>query len=136
MACVVNIRVAHLELAQEANSPRSARGFVHTVLTGWGFSRDAIERSQLLVSELVTNAVLYGSGAVEMAVSEVDPKLGIVRIEVCNEGEGEPAMRRAAHGELSGRGLKLVDDLARHWGSLHKDGRTHVWFELGSSLSR
>jgi len=127
---VMETRTAHLDLADDPSSPRVARRFLATVLTGWGISADLVESSQLLASELVSNAVLHGRGGARLVITEVDSERGIIRVEVCNDGDGEPAMRRANRDELSGRGLRLIDELSSGWGSRTADGQTTVWFEL------
>jgi len=128
-------RSARLDLAHDATAPRLARRFLATVLGGWDVKDDIVDRSQLMVSELVSNAVLHGSGPVELRVTETDRKQGVYRVEVCNSGNGVPAMRRAEMHELSGRGLQLVDSLARRWGAHNIDGNTRVWFDVGAVLA-
>ena len=88
----------------------------------------------MLTSELVSNAVLHGSGAIELVVTEVDANEGVIRVQVCNDGDGVPTMRRANRDELSGRGLRLIDEMAQGWGSERVDGQTLVWFELQSRV--
>jgi len=131
----MDLRTARLDLAHDATAPRLARRFLGTVLQGWGAEDDIVDRSQLLVSELVSNAVLHGTGPVELHITETDPALGVYRIEVSNAGHGVPAMRRTNNEELSGRGLQLVDSLAREWGSNNIDGHTRVWFDVGAVLA-
>lgn len=89
---------------------------------------------RLIVSELVTNAVLHGDGAtVELKLSAAG---GVIGGEVIDDGE--PFERRA---ELpadpmttGGRGLAIVGTLTRSWGV--REGSTHVWFELGAAPAR
>jgi anti-sigma regulatory factor (Ser/Thr protein kinase) len=120
-------RSEELDLAHDPASPRTARRFVTKLLDEWGVAGDAVERSQLLVSELVSNAVLHAMGPVLLTVSLRD---GHLRIEVVNHGAGTPRKRNATAADLSGRGLQLVDKLATGWGSTVDGGRTRVWFEL------
>jgi two-component sensor histidine kinase len=93
--------------------------------------RDRVDDSllgdlQLIVSELVTNSVRYGSGEtleVEIAVTEDGSITGGVE----DHGRGEVAMREITdYG--GGFGLRIVDALASRWGVC--EGTTHVWFEL------
>lgn len=81
----------------------------------------------LAVSELVTNAVLHGSGAIELRV-EADG--GTVKGEVIDDGGGFERQIREDGGVdgVAGRGLMIVGQLAEHWG-VH-EGTTHVWFEI------
>jgi anti-sigma regulatory factor (Ser/Thr protein kinase) len=131
----MNTRTARIDLEHDSNAPRTARRFLVRVLRGWGVSPETIERSQLLVSELVSNAVLHGAGPVQLRARELDTAPGAIRIEVCNGGRGRPRMRRAAQEDLSGRGLQIVDELSGGWGSRNFDDETVVWFELRSSLA-
>jgi anti-sigma regulatory factor (Ser/Thr protein kinase) len=88
--------------------------------------RDRVGELLLVVSELVTNAVLYGRGAITLKV-RVD-RDGIFG-EVVDQGGGfEREVRERGPDELTGRGLMIVDALSRRWG-IH-EGTTHVWFEL------
>ena len=122
-------RSERLDLEHTVQAPRLARRFVSNTLTEWGVRDGSIERAQLLVSELVSNAVLHAAGPIRLVVEEVDRGQAF-RIEVCNTGTGQPRLRHAAPDELSGRGLQLVDDLARGWGSSTDADQTSVWFEV------
>jgi anti-sigma regulatory factor (Ser/Thr protein kinase) len=80
----------------------------------------------LVVSELVTNAVVHGQGAIRLRL-HVDA--GEVWGEVIDAGGGfEYALREAGPTAPSGRGLLIVDRLTTRWG-VH-EGTTHVWFEM------
>jgi anti-sigma regulatory factor (Ser/Thr protein kinase) len=84
---------------------------------------------ELLVSELVTNAVRHGLGPIRLEVTIVGDHF---RVAVTDHGGGRPVLRepdarRAARG---GWGLHLVDGTATAWGSDQRPGRTEVWFEL------
>ena len=105
-----------------------------SLLTSWGVADGSVQTLQLLVSELVSNAVLHGDGPIHMAVSEKDPAAGLVRVEVHNGGEMVPVMRRAHRDDLSGRGLRLIDELSRGWGTHCADGRTMVWLRSRPTL--
>jgi two-component sensor histidine kinase len=80
----------------------------------------------LLVTELVTNAVVHGRGAITLKIRvDGDRVYG----EVVDEGSGfEREVRERGPDEFNGRGLMIVDALTRCWG-IH-EGTTHVWFEL------
>jgi anti-sigma regulatory factor (Ser/Thr protein kinase) len=80
----------------------------------------------LVFSELVANAVLHGCGEIELRV-EVDGRS--VKGEVIDGGGGfERQIRKQGVGEVGGRGLYIVGQLAESWG-VH-EGTTHVWFEI------
>jgi anti-sigma regulatory factor (Ser/Thr protein kinase) len=78
----------------------------------------------LMVSELVTNAVVHGIGTISLRI-EVDA--AVLRVEVADEGNVAiaPSPTAGAHG---GWGLRIVEQLADDWGVLA--GSTRVWFRL------
>jgi len=85
-----------------------------------------LEDLLIIVSELATNALLYGRGEISLRVRLED---GIVRGEVVDEGGGfERAVAQHGIDAVGGKGLHIVGSLAREWG-IH-DGSSHVWFEL------
>jgi anti-sigma regulatory factor (Ser/Thr protein kinase) len=103
-------------------SIRAARQFFGSVIT----QPDKRETGELLVSELTTNALRYATGPFEVRV-RARPR---VRVEVRDSGRGLPTVKDIALADESGRGLQIVDQLARSWGTEEfSDGRV-VWFEL------
>lgn len=108
--------------------PRSRR-FVADVLARSG--PDVNSDSVLLVaSELITNAVRHGAGDVELRVDVTDD---VVRLEVLDDGhvKVEAPVRNVPSTAVGGRGLHLVRDVSRCWGSgFDPAGRTLVWAEL------
>ncbi|MFF0739921.1 ATP-binding protein [Streptomyces sp. NPDC004111] len=118
-----------------------ARHLTTDRLAYWGLFADVGDTAALVVSELVTNAVIHtGSERVRCELSDRDGRL---RISVQDEGVGAdgPTLRRKADTETSGehgRGLFLVDAMCDTWGSHEYDaesGRT-VWAELTHSGTR
>jgi anti-sigma regulatory factor (Ser/Thr protein kinase) len=94
---------------------------------GWG---DSAETVALLVSEVVTNAILHCNGAAFLIrVLDRGPRL---RVEVLDESPRLPVPRGAVATAENGRGLALVATLAIAWGvDGREDGKT-FWFELGA----
>jgi anti-sigma regulatory factor (Ser/Thr protein kinase) len=95
-----------------------------------GLPEDVVEDARLLVSELVSNAVQHGSGAVGLVVLRNG---GGVRVEVRDEGPELPALIEADSLTESGAGLRVVESLSNSWGVIqHGDGQPgkSVWFEL------
>lgn len=114
---------------QNEQSPRAARRFVTQALTGWDDDEgDLTDTVTLLVSELVTNAVIHAGSDVEVLVRLTS---GAARIEVTDASAESVSPRDAAADEDSGRGLALVGTLARRWGvrPAPGGGKT-VWFEV------
>ncbi|MFJ9119942.1 ATP-binding protein [Streptomyces sp. NPDC102394] len=108
-----------------------ARRRVRDHLTDWGHGPDdrALTDTVLPVSELATNVVRHGplqEREFEVAVTALAD--GSCLIEVSDEGQEEPRSRLVGESEESGRGLRLVENLAAAWGvwSRGHHGRT-VW---------
>jgi two-component sensor histidine kinase len=81
----------------------------------------------VLVDELVTNAVLHARTDSEL-VATVDGHLA--RVQVRDESVRMPAPRFYATNSATGRGLHLIEALARRWGVDEVPGGKIVWFEL------
>jgi anti-sigma regulatory factor (Ser/Thr protein kinase) len=118
-----------LELSSRPTSAGEARRFVGDVLRDSGRSTDEVlDAAVLLTSELVTNAVLYSAGTINV---DVDLDVTAVRVEVADTSGQSPAPRDAPPEAMSGRGLHLVEAMARAWGvEQHRDDGKVVWFEL------
>ena len=110
-------------LPRSPDSVGAARRLVngHTPSLDSEQRRDAV----LMVSELVTNAVLHGVGAISL---RVDAESDTVRIEVADEGNAALAPNPAPSA-YGGWGLRIVEQLADDWGV--GAGSTKVWFRLG-----
>ena len=123
---------ATLELVPVLRAPRAARAFVAETLTAWNVQADKVEAAQLVVSELVTNAVLHAAGnpTITLDLRRTD---GAVRVLVSDGGLGEPdrTLHPDPRTDETGRGVWLVDAFADRWGTeTHgQDGKT-VWCEL------
>jgi anti-sigma regulatory factor (Ser/Thr protein kinase) len=91
------------------------------------------DTAELLVSELVTNALRHGEGP--MIRLTLSCRLGALHCEVEDASSARPAVCRGDNEEgESGRGLLLVEHLAARWGSrLSGRGKT-VWFDLVPDL--
>ena len=87
---------------------------------------------ELMLSELVTNAVKHGAAAADDEVRvEVESEPGLVRVIVSDPGTGFRFTPRAPGDDTTaGWGLYLVDRLADRWGAGREQGRTRVWFEI------
>jgi anti-sigma regulatory factor (Ser/Thr protein kinase) len=103
-----------------------ARRFVSTALTDAGRAQEA-EVAVLLVSELVSNAVLHAGTEIELVVRILPDRLAV---EVHDQGGGRAVRRRYSNLSGTGRGLMLVEELARDWGTVVTEAGKFVWFEL------
>lgn len=93
---------------------------------------DFEEGAVLLVSELVTNAVLHARAAPEITVRAGE---GQVWIGVRDASPVTPAPKRYGIDAATGRGLQLVERIAARWGVHTDDGGKTVWFELDGDSS-
>ncbi len=111
-------------------APQQARRFVAAQLPGDELA-DLRDVAELLVSELVTNAVVHAASPVDV---EVDSGPDGVLIRVRDADTGPLVMRAGGGSELDegGRGFVLVDRLAEAWGTEHRGGRKCVWFRLSA----
>ncbi|WP_406320068.1 SpoIIE family protein phosphatase [Streptomyces sp. NBC_01637] len=116
--------VACWEIPKDPASVASARAKATRQLTAWGLE-DLTFATELVVSELVTNAIRYGSDPVHL-------RLIHDRMLICEVFDGSstsPHMRHARTTDEGGRGLFLVAQVAERWGARYaKYGKT-VWSE-------
>lgn len=94
-----------------------------------GDSSADVDTLVLLVSEVVTNAVLHARSDIRL---DIQPAGELVRVEV---HDGSPVEPRVHHFHLTsgtGRGLRMLEQLARRWGvESDPTGGKVVWFEVG-----
>jgi len=119
-------RVSYLDLVTLPSAPFWARRQTEAVLGAWQLPQETTETAQLLVSELVTNALqtasrppgqLTGSWLDDVQRICLTLRLlpGQVVIEVSDNDRHPPVLARASIDAESGRGLMLVDALAKEW---------------------
>ncbi len=118
-----------------AGDPRSAgeaRRFVASTLQEWQLG-PLLETVTLLTSELVTNAIVHAGAELDVVVRLTGEA---ARVEVTDRSSAPPALRVATEDDSSGRGLALVEALARRWGTrrMVSGGKT-VWFEVARAGS-
>ena len=120
--------VAVTTLPAQDRSPAAARRTVQDVLTAAGLEV-LLDDALLLVSELVTNAVMHAGTELELRI-DIGPDLA--RVEVIDHGLGSPIRYGdPAEAREGGRGVFLLDALAQEWGTRHFAGGKSVWFVLG-----
>lgn len=123
---VRTLPVASTRLPPHPASTRAARAFVAEHLRAWHLE-PAIDDATLLVSELVTNAILHARTPIDLIVRKVRTS---VRVEVFDEGGG---VARALHPDAeasAGRGHGLVQAVAARWGVDDAEVGKTVWFEI------
>ncbi|MFH0174680.1 MULTISPECIES: SpoIIE family protein phosphatase [Streptomyces] len=120
--------VAYWFLEPEDAAPGRARRLARRALSRWGME-DMTDSVELLVSEVVTNAVRYASRPVTLRLLRTD----VLRCEVGDDVPQLPRLRQARATDEGGRGLYLVNRLARRWGATRLSTGKVVWFELNRS---
>ncbi|HEY5988993.1 MAG TPA: ATP-binding protein [Streptosporangiaceae bacterium] len=91
-----------------------AREQARKTVPGWGLAEHCY-LIEVLLSELVTNAVHHGEGEIEVCLSYA---CGRLRIEVHDDGRERPVLRQPAPEDSSGRGLALVNGLMDLYGGV------------------
>ncbi|MEU5158335.1 SpoIIE family protein phosphatase [Streptomyces sp. NPDC020875] len=117
--------VGDWQLPREPRSVGRARELSRAQLVAWDLE-PLVDTVELLVSELVTNALRYGEGEIRL-------RLLRDRTLVCEVWDGglvQPRRRRARDTDEGGRGLQLVGLLSAAWGSRRTPRGKTVWFEL------
>ncbi|MFE0250350.1 ATP-binding protein [Streptomyces sp. NPDC059010] len=122
------------ELAAHPGSPAQARRLTRARLNGWSVCEDTCDTAVLVVSELVTNAIVHTAS--EHIVCELHDGAELVRIAVRDEGcaPGEPHPLAARPEEEHGRGLLLVDALCHAWGAQEQGAGLVVWADLARGV--
>ncbi|MFG2946879.1 SpoIIE family protein phosphatase [Streptomyces adustus] len=119
-------KVAEWRLALDPAEVRRARAAVREQLHDWGLSRQA-DQAELLVGELVTNAVRHSHGRpVVLRLVHGETLL----CEVDDDDHDLPTLLSAGPDDERGRGLRVVSALAREWGTSRRGAGKTVWFEL------
>ncbi len=129
----------HLPLHALPTAPGCARDHVRAVAREWGLSGLA-ETAELLVSELVTNAV-HASGRPDVGADKA--AVPVVQLWVVTDGislviyvwdnsDAMPVRQDAGPDQMGGRGLMLVEALGKDWGVYEKDGGIVVWVILAA----
>jgi serine phosphatase RsbU (regulator of sigma subunit)/anti-sigma regulatory factor (Ser/Thr protein kinase) len=112
------------KLAPELTSARRARELIRRPLTRWNVA-ELIPVTELLVSELVTNAVRYAQGAIELRLVLEG---GLV-CEVLDNSAALPRLRYPGNEDERGRGLQVVSRMAQRWGARRTTTGKIVWTE-------
>lgn len=120
-----------LDLSSDRAAPAIARKAVLALLFKRG-RRTSIPMVELVVSEMVTNAVLHAEGPLQMQLTVEGDRL---RVEVSDGSPERPLVRRIP-GPNGGYGLPMIDSLSEVWGTTHCEGRKVVWAELDLTVAQ
>ncbi|MFE9683730.1 ATP-binding protein [Streptomyces sp. NPDC002701] len=123
------------ELAAHPGSAAQARHLTRARLAGWAVCEDTCDTAELVVSELVTNAIVHTAS--RHVVCELHDGADAVRIAVRDEGcaPGEPHPSPQRPDEEHGRGLLLVAAMCTAWGAQETGPGLLVWAELPRSAN-
>ncbi|GGO97600.1 ATP-binding SpoIIE family protein phosphatase [Wenjunlia tyrosinilytica] len=116
--------VAYWFLEPHPQTAGRARRLVRRALRRWDLP-ELIDATELLVSEVVTNAVRFAERPITLRLLRTD----VLRCEVGDDAPQLPRMRHAAPSDEDGRGLYLVSRVAKRWGATRLSTGKVVWFE-------
>ncbi|WP_121745712.1 SpoIIE family protein phosphatase [Streptomyces sp. E2N166] len=111
-------------LPPDGKAAGQARTAVREQLVKWGLD-DLVDTTELVVSELVGNALRYGNAPGELRLLRHER----LSVEVSDSGPDLPQIQHADVSDESGRGLQLINMLCRRWGSCRTPGGKVVWAE-------
>jgi anti-sigma regulatory factor (Ser/Thr protein kinase) len=110
------------------DAPRAARRFLEATLQDCGHSRTLIDDARLVISELVTNAVMHARSPLSISIRSEQSR---VRLAVHDNNPPKPIPRPTTPAAIPTHGLQIVATLASSWGvEPTRCGKT-VWAELG-----
>ncbi|MGW9030545.1 SpoIIE family protein phosphatase [Streptomyces sp. NPDC055722] len=115
---------AHWQIPADPAAVSKARAWATRQLTLWGLD-DLLFTTELIVSELVTNAIRYGRPPAELRLIRDN----VLVCEVTDSSSTQPRLRRAHTTDEGGRGLFLVAQLGARWGCRHGQNRKTIWSE-------
>ncbi|MEU2823629.1 ATP-binding protein [Streptomyces bacillaris] len=121
-------------LVRGRTSVSKARAVLRAKLGEWRAGQAAVESAELVLSELVTNALRAEAPGDRMIGVRIEcrERGGLLRLEVSDAGEGRPVVRQPGELDAAGRGLLIVEALTYRWGVDERQagiGKT-VWAEL------
>ncbi|ARF59252.1 SpoIIE family protein phosphatase [Streptomyces gilvosporeus] len=118
-------QVATWDVPSDPAAVAGARAQALNRLADWGL-HDIAFTIEVLVSELVTNAIRYGRPPIQLRLI----RTSVLICEVSDGSSSAPHLRRARTLDEGGRGLFLVAQLAERWGSRHHAGGKTIWAEI------
>ncbi|MFF9105363.1 SpoIIE family protein phosphatase [Streptomyces rubrogriseus] len=118
--CDVYVRA----LPPDGKAAGQARTAVREQLERWGL-QELVDTTELVVSELVGNALRYGNAPGELRLLRHER----LSVEVSDSGPDLPQIQHADVSDESGRGLQLINMMCRRWGSCRTPDGKVVWAE-------
>ncbi|MFE1230895.1 SpoIIE family protein phosphatase [Streptomyces sp. NPDC058745] len=121
---IASADVAEWEFPNDLEAVARARRLVSAQLDRWGLD-DLVFTTELVVSELVTNAMRYAGGSVGLRLIRDQ----VLVCEVTDTSNSHPRLRRAVSTDEGGRGLFLVAQVTSRWGSRYSESGKTIWTE-------
>jgi anti-sigma regulatory factor (Ser/Thr protein kinase) len=123
-------RRVQVDLPRNLFAPSNGRAVVRSLL-GRDVPSSFMSDALLATSELVSNALEHGHGALEV-LARFHLERGLLRVEVSDSSSDVPRPREQLPTCLGGRGLRLVAAVSSDWGWTPNERGKTVWFELTS----
>ncbi len=121
-------RRATFRLHRDLSRLKDLRGVLARLVQSWRLGERVDEDTlALLTTELATNALVHTDTAATATVSYLGP---LVRVAVHDGSHQLPERREASEGDIGGRGIALIEDLAGSWGTTTTPTGKRTWFEL------
>ncbi|QGV82093.1 SpoIIE family protein phosphatase [Streptomyces ficellus] len=117
--------VAAWDLTGEPEVVGRARALATGQVDAWGLDGELSFTTELVVSELVTNAIRYASGPIQLRLIRDRALI----CEVSDTGHTSPNLRRAAGDDEGGRGLFLIAQMTQQWGTRYTPTGKTIWAE-------
>ncbi|MET7527770.1 ATP-binding SpoIIE family protein phosphatase [Streptomyces sp900116325] len=117
--------VAAWDLPADPAAVSHARTHITEKLAAWGLT-DAAPTTELIVSELVTNAIRHAEPPIQLRLIH---HAGSLVCEVADGSSTSPHLRRACTFDENGRGLFIIAQLAERWGTRHNHHGKTIWAE-------
>ncbi|WP_430381385.1 ATP-binding protein [Streptomyces arenae] len=121
--------VATWEIPPDPGEVADARSSARDKLAEWGVADETTFVVELVVSELVTNAIRYGGSPVRLRLIREDELI----VEVSDGGHTSPHLRRAGMDDEGGRGLFLVAQMTERWGTRYTPTGKTIWTEVSET---
>jgi hypothetical protein len=122
---IASASVANWIMRPHPRTARHVRSLVSTTLTDWGL-REHIDATELMATELVTNAIRYTTRPIGLRLLRTQTLL----CEVTDDDHQLPVLCEPGDTDEGGRGIYLVNRLSHRWGASHTAAGKAVWFEL------
>ena len=116
--------------ARDIDAVSAARRWLMAFVHDRGLPRAQRQDAELVISELVTNALRHGLGDVVVRASVAEDD--VLQVSVTDSGPELPAMQPVDPGRIGGVGLRIVDRLSSEWGVASFPGGKTVWAVLVS----